>query len=120
MTFSENVGAKLTLADFTLTNRANGKDVSDLLTSLALDPDTDIATITFAPLLPDGDYRLTLPAGAAFDAAGNASSVPLTFDFFQFSGDVNRDRAVDFNDLVVLAQNYNAKGRSPRYRRPDR
>src|SRR5207248_1484799 len=31
-------------------------------------------------------------------------------DFFVLAGDANHDRAVDFNDLVKLAQNYNTTG----------
>ncbi|HEY7156042.1 MAG TPA: hypothetical protein VH575_18910, partial [Gemmataceae bacterium] len=34
----------------------------------------------------------------------------FTFDFFVLSADANRDRTVDFNDLVILAQNYNSTG----------
>jgi hypothetical protein len=36
-------------------------------------------------------------------------STPL---FISLPGDANRDRAVDFNDLVLLAQNYNTPGQS--------
>ena len=32
------------------------------------------------------------------------------YDFFVLAGDANRDRAVDFNDLVALAQHYNTTG----------
>jgi hypothetical protein len=34
----------------------------------------------------------------------------FSFDFFVLAGDANRDRKVDFNDLVVLAQNYHSTG----------
>ena len=70
-------------------------------------------------LLPDGDYTATLNGAAIKDASGVRSldgngdgvggdnySVPL----FKFAGDANRDRTVDFNDLVKLAQNYNTAG----------
>jgi hypothetical protein len=44
------------------------------------------------------------------DPSGNAVPATWTFDFYVLAGDANRDRKVDFNDLTVLAQNYNATG----------
>jgi hypothetical protein len=41
---------------------------------------------------------------------GNGDSVPggdHTLSFFHLTGDATRDGIVDFNDLVVIAQNYN-------------
>src|SRR5207237_4157672 len=34
----------------------------------------------------------------------------FVFSFFQLAGDANRDRTVDFADLVVVAQNYGSVG----------
>ena len=63
-------------------------------------------TIFFSPLaLPNGDYRLTISAGAL-----PGLTTPYQFDFFILSGDVNRDRTVGFADLVVIAQNYDRTG----------
>jgi hypothetical protein len=33
-------------------------------------------------------------------------------DFFVFGGDANHDRRVNFDDLVILAQNYNTSSRT--------
>jgi hypothetical protein len=60
--------------------------------------------------LPDGNYRATVPAAAVSDMAGNSLGSDLVFEFYVMSGDANRDRAVDFNDLAILAQNYNTVG----------
>ena len=60
--------------------------------------------------MTDGDYRLTIPAAWITDASGNPLVANFTFDFFVLRGDINRDRAVNFSDLVVLAQNYNGVG----------
>ncbi|MDB5323495.1 MAG: Flagellar hook-length control protein FliK [Phycisphaerales bacterium] len=109
--FSENVGG-FSLGDWKLTDRATGKDASSLLTSFEFDADMNVARLMCAASLPDGDYRLTLAAGAAQDAAGNRTTDAITLDFFQFAGDFNRDRSVDFNDLAVLAQNYNGTGKT--------
>jgi len=46
------------------------------------------------------------------DAAGNPLSADYTFDFFVLPGDINRDRSVNFNDLVILAQNYGTGGKT--------
>jgi hypothetical protein len=110
--FSENVGASLEMSDWRLTDRATGRDVSELLRGASFDSSDEVARLTLASDLPDGDYRLTLAAGAVADSAGNVISGETSFDFFQLAGDVNRDRAVDFKDLVILAQNYNTTGKS--------
>jgi len=68
--------------------------------------------LTLDGVLADGNYRLTLPAGWLRDAAGNPMAADFTFDFHPLAGDANRDRSVNFNDLTLLAQNYNTTGQS--------
>jgi hypothetical protein len=77
---------------------------------VTFDPDTQTATFLFSSPLPKGDYTASMAAGAIADAAGNASADSFSNDFFVMAGDANRDRSVDFNDLVKLAQNYNTTG----------
>jgi hypothetical protein len=67
-------------------------------------------TVNFTPTLPDGDYTINL-AGAT-DLAGNPAGAGATFPFFVLAGDANRDRAVNFADLLILAQNYDQSGRT--------
>jgi hypothetical protein len=68
-------------------------------TAVSYDAASRTATYTLAPTpLPDGNYRATLLQG-----------LHVT-DFFVFAGDANHDRGVNFNDLVPLAQHYNAAG----------
>lgn len=62
--------------------------------------------------LPNGDYRVTIGAGSFADASGNALASGFSLDFFVLAGDVNRDRAVNFDDLLVIAQNYGQTGNS--------
>jgi hypothetical protein len=69
--------------------------------------------------LPDGNYRATLnrdtvgatvqlgPSSVDLDAVG-----PNTLDFFVLKGDANRDRKVNFDDLLILASNYNTSGKT--------
>jgi ELWxxDGT repeat protein len=74
------------------------------------EPGTRTLAITPTSRPSDGDYRLTIPKGSLTDAGGNALASDFSFDFFVLAGDANRDRVVDFNDLVKLAQNYNTTG----------
>jgi hypothetical protein len=73
-----------------------------------------VATFTF-PTLPDGDYRFTLAAGAVKDVSGNSLASAVTLegpDVFILAGDANRDRTVDFVDLLIVAQNYGQSGKT--------
>ena len=62
-------------------------------------------------LLPDGNYRATIPAGSLADAAGNALASDATLDFYVLAGDFNRDRTVNLADFTVLANNFGRSGR---------
>jgi ELWxxDGT repeat protein len=57
-------------------------------------------------ILPDGNYRASLPAGSLGDAAGNPLARDYTFDFFVLGGDANRDRTVNLRDFNILASNF--------------
>jgi hypothetical protein len=73
-------------------------------------------TASFTPavaagsVLPDGNYRLTVRRGYVRDMLGRASAQVWNADFFVLAGDVNRDRVVNFDDLLVVAKNYNKTG----------
>ena len=112
--FSEDVLASLTPADISLLNRQTNTTVP--AASMHFDYAANMGTLTFpgyaGGMLPDGDYRATIVAGAIADAAGNALPVGTPLEFYFMAGDVNHDRSVDFNDLVALAQNYNTTGKS--------
>jgi hypothetical protein len=79
--------------------------------TLGYDPAIRTGVWTFAPAaLPDGDYRATLPAGSVLDPGGGGLTAGFTADFFVLAGDATRDRAVNFDHLLVLAKNYNRTG----------
>jgi len=117
--FNEDVGQSLTKSAVTLTNLGTHAAIAPADFDLVYDDDAHIATVTFPGFpsgrLPDGNYRLALSGAAIRDRANNqldgngdgAGGDDYAFDFFQLAGDANRDRTVDFNDLVVLAQHYN-------------
>lgn len=104
--FSRDVAASLTDSDFIFTG-PSGMPAH----TFAYDASLNTATLTFSGLLPDGNYTATAKASGISSAEG-----PMTADhvlsFFFKNADANRDRAVNFSDLVVLAQNYGLLGRT--------
>jgi hypothetical protein len=59
-------------------------------------------------ILANGRYTATAATGSLFDLAGNSSANSATVNFFVLAGDANRDATVDFNDFLVLQNNFNA------------
>lgn len=110
VTFNDSVEASLDISDLVVVNSANSAVAVPV--AVDYDPATHIAVFTFAPdAFPDGNYQATLIGEGVTDAAGNVMS-NHTLDFFVLTGDVNRDRSVGFEDLLVLAQNYGLTGRT--------
>jgi subtilisin-like proprotein convertase family protein len=102
-------------ADLVLSNLTSGQTIPASAMSIIFNPATSTASITFPTLaggvLPDGNYQMVIGTGVS-----SPSGVPLaasaTSNFYVLAGDANRDRSVDFADLVVLSQNYNLTGRA--------
>jgi hypothetical protein len=102
--FSSDVATAFGAGLMQVTNVATGAAVTPK--SVVYDPSTHRATVAFDPAsLPDGNYRLTIAAGAL-----PGLSAAHQYDFYVLAGDANRDRAVNFDDLLLLAKNYNATG----------
>jgi ELWxxDGT repeat protein len=110
--FTDNVSASLAPADFTLQNLTTSSTVPLSAMAVTWNALTGTATITFNSILADGNYRLSVVPGSITDAAANALTTPAAFDFYVLAGDASRDRAVNFNDLLVLASNYNLSGKT--------
>jgi ELWxxDGT repeat protein len=68
--------------------------------------------LTYRPTKPmaDGNYRLTLAAGAVVDRSGLENPVAIQMSFRVLTGDVDRDGVVGFDDLLTLAQHYGTYG----------
>jgi hypothetical protein len=115
-TFSEDVSASLSASSLHLTNLTTNQTVPNGSVALAYDAGTNTATFTFPGfangVLPDGNYRATIPAGSVSDASGNLLGTDITLDFFTLGGDANHDRHVDVSDLGILATNWQASGRT--------
>jgi hypothetical protein len=110
VTFSEDVLKSLDTGDLSV-SPAGGK-AALAPSSFAWDADTRTATFEFAAGFGNGDYQAKLLATGVSDGNGLHPVADGVLDFFVLGGDVNRDRSVDFNDLVILAQNYNTSGQT--------
>ena len=115
--FSEGVSPGIHRDHLFLLNLATGVRIHRDNFALAdYDTRTDTATFTFpgfeGGVLPDGNYRASFIPNGPTDACGNAVPSTWTFDFHVLAGDADRNRTVDFKDMVVLAQNYGATGRN--------
>jgi len=102
--FSESVARTLTASDLTIRNVATNQTIG--ITGVDYDTANNAASVRLAGVPPDGNYRLTLPAGSVADARGNTLASTFTFDFHQLAGDANGDRTVNFSDLIILATQY--------------
>jgi hypothetical protein len=111
MQFNEDVSNTLSGGSVALTNTTTNETID---AALAYDPATNTATFTFAGfehgILPDGDYQLTLPAGAVTDLFGNALVDEHALDLFFLQGDANHDRRVNLQDFNRLAANFGRTG----------
>jgi hypothetical protein len=104
--FSEDIGTTLAAPDLRIDNLTT-PSATPTIASVIYDASTRRATIRFGPgLLPDGNYRVSLTGGGVNDAAGNGAPA-TSFDFFILAGDANRDRVINFDDLLTVARNYN-------------
>jgi cyclophilin family peptidyl-prolyl cis-trans isomerase len=111
--FSEDVSTSLVPGDLKLQNLTTNTTVA-----------TSAATFLFGSghyrftfdtpggILPDGNYRATINAADVTDKAGNPLAAGITVDFFVLAGDANRDRNVNFADLLALAKNYGQTGKT--------
>ena len=71
--------------------------------------------MAFADRLPDGNYAVQLAGNGVGDASGNTMA-NASVDFFVLAGDVNRDRVVNFADLLTVAElQQDRRGPTPRY-----
>jgi hypothetical protein len=113
--FSKDVGASLVREDLSILNRTTSQTLDMAGVAFLYDPSTQTATWTLPADLADGNYRASIAPADVTDAQtrqldGNGDGTagdPFQYDFYHLGGDANGDRAVDFNDLVKLAQNYN-------------
>jgi O-glycosyl hydrolase len=117
LAITENVTGSFDSSDLVLTNLTTARSVASSTWTLAEDWRTGtyntgltVAKLTFSSILPDGKYRLSIPAGRFTDGAGNANAA-YTLEFAVMKGDVNADGQVNFIDLQTLANNFGQSGK---------
>jgi hypothetical protein len=104
--FSEDVSGTLDVSDVTITRAGNG--ATGVPTAVTFNATTNVATFTLPASMNAGDYAVALNTAGISDAAGNAlAATGAAGSFFVLPGDANRDRVVNFDDLLILASNYN-------------
>lgn len=107
MSFAFDVNpTTLSASDLVLLNLTSGQPLSTSGAVVSYDSSTRVATWQFSGVLPDGDYRATLPAGSVSDTSGTPLASDSLCNFFALGGDANRDRLVDIKDLYILASNW--------------
>jgi hypothetical protein len=114
--FTRGIGSTLAAGDLVVTDLATNQTVPETSIALGYHPDSPGPVITFPGyangVLPDGNYRLVLPAGSVSDTAGRTMAHDYVLNFFVLAGDVNRDRAVNGTDFALLAANFGRGGRT--------
>lgn len=105
--FNQGVGGSLSDSDIVLTGPP-GMPAH----TFAFDATSNIATLTFDDILPDGNYSATVVAAGVTDPIGTPMAADYVYPFFFLNGDANRDRAVNFDDLLIVSQHYGEVGRT--------
>jgi hypothetical protein len=106
LTFNTDVGASLSAADLQVTQLPSGVALTP--DAVTWDAVTRTATFTFVAPLPNENYRATLAASGVQTAGGRRLAADAAYDFYVLAGDVNRDRVVNYDDLLILAKYYNS------------
>ncbi len=104
--------ATSTLAASDLILRNTDTNVTSSASSVSYNSTTRTATFVLPAALANGNYRATVAAGTVQGVGGIPLSPDATVDFFILGGDANRDRRVDFSDLLIVAQNFGLAGRT--------
>jgi hypothetical protein len=108
--FSEDVLASLQAGDIRLRSLLDSSETP--ATSFTYNGTLFLATLSFAPLPPDGNFQIKLPAGCVNDSYGNALfSDYLSSTVFHLAADATRDRKVDTQDFNLLAANFGLSGK---------
>jgi hypothetical protein len=116
-TFGERTEADPVVSDLTLTNLTTGQVVPTSTLSLQVVKVGQVTVATFSydvsgnGPLANGNYRATLAAGAAEDAAGNGS-LETVIDFAFVNGDADGSGTVNLADFGVLRANFGQNGRT--------
>ncbi len=107
ISFDRNVQSSFTIGDLVVTGPGATPPAYSLNYSLV----TNTGTVVFYNGLTDGDYTVRVK-GSGVTYGGTPMAADYTFGFFFLKADANHDRAVNFDDLLTLAQNYGQTGKT--------
>jgi hypothetical protein len=108
--FSDDVAATIAADDIVIRNTTNNTIVPAASLVYTYDAATRAATWTPTTRLADGDYTVTFARENVRDTFGGALIADAASSFFVLAGDADRDRDVDFDDLLALAQYFGQTG----------
>jgi hypothetical protein len=109
-TFDQSVSASPSLADVQVQDLTHGTSVTPA--ALSYDGSTNTATVSFAGILADANYRATLMASGITNATGTQMAANYVLNFFALAGDADHDRDIDVNNLGILASNWQQSPRT--------
>ncbi len=108
-TFTKNVSASLSSGDLSLARVGGGTATATLA---SYDAASNRAVFHLQSPLPKGVYTASLNSASITDSLGQALTGATPTALYSLPGDVTRDRVVNFDDLLLLAANYNTAGRT--------
>jgi hypothetical protein len=110
--FSQDVGASVASSVLQVVNTTTGQTIPSGWFTTTWNAAQKVATFTFNVPMTNGNYRATLVGDQIRNGDGTPMASSPSHTFHVLAGDVNRDRKVDFSDLLILAQNYGKSGRT--------
>lgn len=110
LVFDDAIAGQISASEVVLTN-ATTTAVTNAISVLTSGGNTIATFVITSSRLANGRYTLSLAGDAATDVAGNALTEQVV-EFTQVAGDATGDGIVDFDDLLVVAQNYNTNGKT--------
>lgn len=106
---------------FSLTTSAGGTVAGTVLNLSNASGDQMRYDVTFAGTailagsLADGSYVLTVNAASVTNAAGLAMAANTSYAFYRLFGDIDANRAVNFNDFLVLQNAFGTNSTSAQF-----
>jgi hypothetical protein len=107
--FAGDVGATLELGDLML-HDASGVTIP--IASVKWDAANRRGRFALSIPAPPADGIYTATLATTFNDGAASLSAPFVFTFSMLRGDIDLDGTVDFDDLLILAQNYGQSGRT--------
>lgn len=100
---------------FTLHNLDTGATIASTNFTVSTNtgiPNTIAIRLSAAFAWQDARYRFSAPATSIRSATNDPLNANFSFEFRMLAGDATQDQAVNFDDLLILAQNYGQTGRT--------